>query len=387
MQLTASWLKSSPCLSLKRVFEGGKINAFFVGGCVRNSLMGEAATDFDLATPLLPNEVMVLAKEAGIKAIPTGIEHGTVTLVVENTPFEITTFRHDLNTDGRHATVAFSTDITSDAQRRDFTMNAIYADFEGHIYDPLGGLPDLQARYVRFIGDPEQRIREDYLRILRFFRFHATYGAAHGGLDAEALAACAAHLDGLAGLSRERVTSEILKLLSAKDPSTAVGAMEASGVLRQVLPGASVRGFFPYVEIEFGLDPMARLAALGGDAEQALRLSNAQLRGLKMLRSSIERGTDLRAVAQSDGEQAALNVAALRAALFEQPLNSSIKAQMGFAAQAKFPVAAADLMPEFSGAPLGAELKRLKADWIASGFSLTRHELLNSVGNTSYDTD
>jgi poly(A) polymerase len=186
----------------------GGYRIFFVGGCVRNAVLGEPVGDLDLATDALPEQVIRLAEAAGFKAIPTGIDHGTVTVLADGVPHEITTFRHDVQTDGRHAVVAYSTDLAQDAARRDFTMNALYADPAGEVIDPLGGLPDLLARRLRFVGDPVQRIGEDYLRILRFFRFSATYGDPALGMDVDALAACAELADGIDGLSRERIGAE-----------------------------------------------------------------------------------------------------------------------------------------------------------------------------------
>jgi poly(A) polymerase len=194
MRLEAEWLRSA---HLRAVLDALDNGAFFVGGCVRNTLLGQPVADIDITTPIEPDEVARRLEAAGLRAVPTGIEHGTVMAVSGGEGFEITTFRADVATDGRRATVRFSTDIAEDAARRDFTMNAIYADAEGEIIDPLGGLPDLEARRVRFIGDPHDRIREDYLRILRFFRFTAWYGAE--GIEPEGLAACTELADGIEG--------------------------------------------------------------------------------------------------------------------------------------------------------------------------------------------
>ncbi|TGN45943.1 CCA tRNA nucleotidyltransferase, partial [Paracoccus liaowanqingii] len=209
--------------------------AWLVGGVVRNALLGEPLDDIDIATDATPDRVQALASAAGLRAVPTGIDHGTVTLVADGRGFEVTTFRRDVETDGRHATVAFSTDLAEDAARRDFTMNALYADASGQVIDPVGGLPDLVARHLRFVGDPNARIAEDYLRILRFFRFFARYGRQ---ADPAAVAACAAHRDGLARIARERIGAETKKLLAAPDPGPAVALMAQTGVLDLVLPGA-----------------------------------------------------------------------------------------------------------------------------------------------------
>lgn len=209
---------------------GDAPDALFVGGCVRNAVLGEPVGDIDIATILTPNVVMDILAAGGVKVIPTGIDHGTVTAVLDGAVFEITTLRRDVATDGRRAVVAFSTDWHEDAARRDFTMNTLFADGDGRVFDPLGtGLADLRAGVVRFVGDPGQRVAEDYLRILRFFRFHARYG--RGAPDAAALAACAAGVDGLSTLSRERVTMEFMKILSTDKAVDTLALMFSHGVL------------------------------------------------------------------------------------------------------------------------------------------------------------
>jgi len=211
--------------------------ARFVGGVVRNALLDKPITDIDIATPLRPEKVAERLQAAGIKAVPTGIDHGTVTAVVKGKPFEVTTLRRDVATDGRHAVVAFTTDWALDAQRRDFTMNALYADAEGNVFDTVGGVEDALAGRVRFVGDAQTRIREDYLRILRLFRFHAWYGQTP--LDADALYACEREKAGLAKLSGERIAKEVLKLLEAENPIPVLIAMGEIGVLEEIVPGAS----------------------------------------------------------------------------------------------------------------------------------------------------
>lgn len=379
-RLQADWLSSAATTKIALMFQDAGETAYFVGGCVRNALMGVPVSDLDLSTSVRPDEVTALGKKAGLKVIPTGIEHGTVTVISDGEPFEITTFRKDIATDGRRATVSFSDRMEDDAHRRDFTMNALYAGLDGQVYDPLGGMDDLNARRVRFIDDPVDRIHEDYLRILRFFRFHAWYGDQRNGLDQDALAACADSLDGLAGLSRERIGSEMIKLLSAPDPSTSVGSMEATGVLQAVLPGASGKALFPLIALEFHVDPIARLASLGSsNVADRLRLSKRQERALSLYRAALEDLRSLEVVAYSEGEQAARSVAALRAAVFEQPVPQDAADRISYASQAVFPVAALDLMPDLQGAALGAALKSLEDRWIKSGFTLSKDELLNSL--------
>ena len=266
---------------------GGPEGARFVGGCVRNALIGRPVADIDIATVLTPEAVTKALGTAGLKAIPTGLAHGTITAVAKGRPFEITTLRRDVETDGRRAVVAFTNDWAEDAARRDFRLNALYADPEGRLFDPTGGgIADARAGAIVFVGDPETRIREDALRILRFFRFFAWYG--RGDPDPAALAACQALRDKVAGLSAERVSKELLTLLGADDPRRAVALMAAAGVLAVALPWAvGLARFNGLVAIEsemlFTNDPLLRLAALlpddpavGEAAAAALRLSNAQ---------------------------------------------------------------------------------------------------------------
>lgn len=229
----ADWWQGAKTQAVLTALKG---EARFVGGAVRDALLGLPVHDIDLATPLPPETVMARAKAAGLKAIPTGIDHGTITLISGGKPFEVTTLRRDVETDGRHAVVSFTEQWAEDAARRDFTMNALYADGAGRIYDPVGGLPDLGAGRLRFIGDARARIAEDYLRILRYFRFQARYGSnpPEPGLLA-ILADCA---PGLARLSAERIWSEIKKLLACTDPLASLEAMHETGILQRILPDA-----------------------------------------------------------------------------------------------------------------------------------------------------
>jgi poly(A) polymerase len=266
----------------------------FVGGCVRNALINRPVSDVDIATPLTPDEAAAALERAGIKAVPTGIAHGTITAVAGGAAFEVTTLRRDVATDGRHAVVAFTQDWAEDAARRDFTINALYAAADGTVFDPCGqGLVDLARRYVRFIGDAEQRIREDYLRILRFFRIQAWYG--EGPLDPEGLAACQRQIGGLAQLSGERIQKEMLKLLSAEDPVPALRAMAATGILHAVAPGPlNIARLEAMAAIERDAfiepDAILRLASLMSGAPgqtagiaQRWRLSNADAERLETL--------------------------------------------------------------------------------------------------------
>lgn len=378
MKLTADWLEHSGTQALCLAFEKAGYRALFVGGCVRNSILGRPVDDIDISTDARPEISMQIAESAGFKAVPTGIDHGTVTLIAQGRPHEVTTFRRDVETDGRRAVVAFSTEIAEDAARRDFTMNALYATREGVVVDPLGGLPDLMARRVRFVGNAEARIREDYLRILRFFRFHAHYGDKDHGFDADGLAACAANSAGIETLSRERVWAEMRKLLAAPDPAPAVATMAQAGILLHVLPGADHRALGPFLHLAEGVglgpDPVARLAALvGPDAARALRLSKAEAKRLTHLREAAQSSMPADELGYRLGQGDGLTALVLRAALLEQPLSTTDGVQTG--AGAKFPIRAADL-PDLHGPELGGRLKELERCWIASGFRLSKAELL-----------
>lgn len=358
--------------------------ALLVGGSVRNGLLNAPVTDFDVATDARPDRVMDLADAAGIKAVPTGIDHGTVTLVADHTPVEVTTFRRDVATDGRRAVVAFSEDVAEDAARRDFTINALYARADGHVVDPLGGLPDLWARRVRFIGRAEDRIHEDYLRILRFFRFHAWYGDPEAGFDADEVAACADGIDGLGRLSRERIGHEMMKLLAARDPSVSVSILARIGGLAVVLPGAMPDALGPLVHLEQDLDlppdPVRRLGALGAeDAGRDLRLSKPDARRATLLAGLARGDMSPPEAGYRHGGQDGWDAMVIRAALMGQLVDEGIHGAVLQGAAAEFPLRAADLMGRFKGRDLGTALARAEAAWIASGFALDRDGLLAAL--------
>ncbi|OQW59671.1 MAG: poly(A) polymerase [Proteobacteria bacterium SG_bin9] len=286
----APWLKAGPAARVLALLNADGEEARVVGGAVRNALLGIPVGDIDIATTAVPDEVVKRAKAAGIKSVPTGIAHGTVTLVADGQPFEVTTLREDIETFGRKATVAFGRDWARDALRRDFTMNGLSAGLDGVVHDHVGGLPDIAARRVRFIGEPSQRIAEDYLRILRFFRIHAAYGT--GEPDRVGYLACIKGRDGLATLSAERLRMEMLKLAAAGGALAAIVAMEDAGLLLAVIGGVAYRGALKAmiaIERDLGLKPdgVRRLGALGvaisEDAKrfsQRLRLSNAETKQL-----------------------------------------------------------------------------------------------------------
>lgn len=366
--------------------EGGADCARFVGGCVRNALVGKPVLDIDIATRLTPDRVIAAASAAGLKPVPTGIDHGTVTVVSSKRPYEVTTLRRDVETDGRRAVVAFTDDWDEDAARRDFRLNALYADRAGTIFDPTGqGVEDARAGRVVFVGDAETRIREDALRILRFFRFQAHFG--RGEPDDVGLAACA-RLSGLVeGLSVERVSTELLKLLAADDPRPAVQAMVRAGVLARVLPGHVDPTLFEFM-VEVSDDPVLRLSALlpadaaaVAEAAGRLRLSNVMRQRLV---AAVDDGT-LEALSTAAEARAAvyrLGGAAVRDRLARRRAAGADPAELSEALAVaadwtppRLPVggrevAALGLEP---GPETGRLLKAFEAEWIAADFPTTGH--------------
>ncbi|MDP2083365.1 MAG: CCA tRNA nucleotidyltransferase [Pseudotabrizicola sp.] len=379
MKVAGDWVDHPGTQALCRVLEDAGHRALFVGGCVRNALMGVPVSDIDIATDALPTIVSELAESAGFRVIPTGIDHGTVTVIANGVAHEVTTFRRDEETDGRHAVVAFSARVEEDAARRDFTMNALYADRAGAVIDPLGGLPDLMARRVRFVGNADARIIEDFLRILRFFRFHAHYGDPDSGVDVEGLAACAAYSTEIETLSRERIGAEMRKLLAAPDPAPAVAAMAAAGVLAVVLPGAEARALAPLVYLESGRSPgwLRRLAVLGGqDVGNRLRLSRREAADLGRIRAEIGGVLGPAALGFVLGDALGADAVLARAAMLEQALPEDWEKDIARGAAAQFPLRAADFIDRVQGPALGAALAAAQKRWLASDLMLTRAELL-----------
>lgn len=377
-KVSGQWLTNPATQDVASMFIDTGYQVFFVGGCVRNALLNVSVSDIDMATDALPETVLQLGKDAGFKTIPTGIDHGTVTVVSGGIAHEITTFRTDVATDGRHADVAFSNDITQDARRRDFTMNALYADPNGTVHDPVCGLPDLQARKVKFVGEPHERIAEDYLRILRFFRFHAWYGDADAGLDVESLAACADGIEGLKQLSRERIGAEMIKLLSADNPAPSIASMSHSGVLQSVMPGVDPKALAPLIHFEDARAPdwRRRAAVLSGkDLKDEWRLAKKDVLHLNQLRQALADLTAIPELSYRYGATMALNTALARSALFETPLAHTVETEIELGANATFPIKAADL-PKLEGRDLGEKLRALESVWIQSGFTISKADLL-----------
>jgi poly(A) polymerase len=385
----AVWLRHGAVARLLAVLNAEGEEARVVGGAVRNALLQLDSDEIDLATTAVPEEVVRRATAAGWKSIPTGIEHGTVTVVVDGKPFEVTTLRQDVETDGRHAKVAFGRDWRMDAARRDFTINALSVSADGTVYDYVGGIADIAARRVRFIGDATERIAEDYLRILRFFRFHAWYGA--GAPDAEGLHACILARAGLATLSRERVHMELLKLLLAPHATPTLAMMTETGILGAVLGGVPwLASFENVVKVEtavgVGADATRRLGALGvwikedGDRlAQRLRLSNAEAERLIALdlwwRMTPAAGDQTaRALLYRLGPQAFADCVLI--AWSRAPAGAADTAWHALASLPQhwkapvFPLKAADFMQRgiAPGPALGQAMRRAEDAWIAADF-------------------
>ena len=378
--------------------------ARFVGGAVRNALIGEAVGDVDIATPLLPDEVTARLKAASLGAAPTGIEHGTITAIANGKPFEVTTLRRDVETDGRRAVIAFTTDWREDAQRRDFTMNALYAGDDGTIYDYFGGVADLNARHVRFVGDARMRIREDYLRILRLFRFHAWYGA--GEIDGVALSASIAEKSGLKKLSGERVQKELLRLLEAKDPLAALGVMARTQILAEILPteiDLARLQRLTAIEAANALAPncVLRFSALLPDNLQILRGIAGQLRLSNAARDRLLEAadTDARISAALPQAEARKLLYRLGAQCFGDQLlrqwagsgapaeDSSWRALLILKEKWKppaFPLDGKDVMAIGldEGPQIGVVLRDVEAWWVEQGFAPDRAGLLRRLKET-----
>ena len=369
------WRTRTDLIRLTEALGADQGQVRYVGGAVRDALLGHPLSDLDLASALLPDEVSGRIKAAGFKAVPTGIAHGTVTAVLPSGPVEVTTLRRDVSTDGRRATVAFTDDWREDAARRDFTINALSADpASGEVHDYFGGLDDIQVGLVRFIGDPFLRIAEDHLRILRFFRFHARFG--QGAPDPAGLEACAARANDLMALSRERIAQELLKLLGVIDPLPTVALMVAHGIFAAVIPeidGASVRRLERLVtrERSFGGDPLRRLAALlPADPNLAdlvgarLKLSNAQRKRLGLAAQGGEPGP-ARALAHAIGLEGARDRLLLHAA---DP--SEGMAELADWAVPRFPLTGGELvkMGLSAGPVVAATMRAVERQWVKESF-------------------
>ncbi|MBC6403513.1 MAG: CCA tRNA nucleotidyltransferase [Hyphomonadaceae bacterium] len=398
---THPWMTTA---AVQKIFSALPENtARFVGGCVRNALLTVPVADVDIATRLEPPDVMDALETAGIRFMETGVEYGTLTAVIQGHPYEITSLRRDIETDGRSTVVAFTADWREDSYRRDFTMNALYADREGRIYDPCGqGVEDLKARRFRFVGDADSRVREDYLRILRYFRLMAWYSG-KGKIDATALRACRENRAGLKVLSAERVWAELKKLLSAPDPLRAVRIMDTNDILEILLPEAgSIEGLAMMVGLEkregLSVDPLLRLMAMGVRDELAIAGLVQRLKVSKVEKSRLMGWASDTTVLSPDMDEKARKTAVYRgtapvihdrALICAAGADSAMisKRWMELAEFAKvwnvprFPLKGRDLkgagFPDGSG--MGRTLRALEALWVRSGFDADKKKLLTAL--------
>ncbi|MGQ0588210.1 MAG: CCA tRNA nucleotidyltransferase [Sphingosinicella sp.] len=387
----APWRTRAGMGRLLRTLDAKAGETRFVGGCVRDTLLGFEVSDVDLATRLAPEEVMRRLDRAGIKAVPTGLAHGTVTAVIHGRPVEVTTLRKDVATDGRRATIAYTEDWREDAARRDFTINALSADpGSGELFDYFGGLADLKTAHVRFIGDPLVRIAEDHLRILRFFRFHARFG--RGAPDADGLAACAARANDLMALSRERIADELLKLLAMPDPVATVRLMIERGILKPVLPEIDEGGIARIAALVrrekhacVAPDPVRRLSALlprnqpmvAADIAARLRLSN--VKRMRLIQTGEAYGLTLHdplALAYKYNLEVAIDRLLLDKTLTADQAAEAVK-RLDDWKRPKLPVSGGDLiaMGLEEGPIVARTMQAIEREWVNLGFSADRKEV------------
>jgi poly(A) polymerase len=394
----ADWLRDPTLQRVLRALAAAGGEARIAGGAVRNALMGEPIADVDIATTLSPDQVMKAGEAAGLGIHPTGIEHGTIMLTASGRPFEVTTLRVDVETFGRKARVAFTDDWEADARRRDFTINALYCSAEGKIFDPVEGYPDILRRRIKFVGDPEARIKEDYLRILRYFRFQARYG--ERTRDRASLAACVKLRQGLDQLSAERIRQELFKLLAARRAVPILWLMAQHQVLEHILP--PVDDFQPIGRMaridhycKLAPDPLLRLALLARDPlslRNDLKLTNAEVERLKTVARHPEpqpilRAQEQRAVLYHMGEQAFRDAVRLAWARSGASVNNNGWRQLLEAAdrwrRPEFPVNGNDLIARgvAPGPKVGEVLRQLEDWWVASDFKPSKDELLARLSN------
>ena len=393
-----NWLKSKSLQNLLSILnaEGGESR--IAGGAVRNALLEQTISDVDIATTLVPRDVILRVNAAGHKSVPTGIEHGTITVVMGKDTYEVTTLRQDIETDGRHAKVLYGTDWTADAKRRDLTMNALYMDANGVVFDPLGGMPDVLSQTVRFIDNAETRIREDFLRILRFFRFFAWYGKFRP--DADGLKACTRLKDGLANLSAERIWQELSKLFAAPDPSRAVLWMRQTGVLSAVLPETEKWGIDALPGLirtertnNWKPDSLLRLMAIIPPQEERVKTLSTRQKLPNKVRDRLKywantplpdptlKQSDFYQWLYGQNRQAVGDHLYLLIAKEDENSKKYIRQQKWLNRWEKpnFPVRGQDLLNEGmeAGPQIAERLNELQTRWVESGFTLGKSELLS----------
>ena len=375
------WLRNPSAQKLSKLYKSFGYQVLFVGGCVRNTILKMPVTDIDLATDAQPEEIIKIAKENNIRFVPTGLAHGTITLIIDNKNYQITTFRTDFDHDGRYAKVEFTESLLLDASRRDLTINALYCNHVGEVIDPLNGLDDIKKQKIKFIGNPNERIKEDNLRILRFFRFQAIYGNKNLEIDSIALEACHNHKSKLAALSKERITSELRKILSAPNPLEVIIKMNETGVLNELFQKVSIDSLEAYLKTEekfkININWLGRLLSLQvTQKEESLKLTRCEFKFLKQTKSAIENQIHVLEFSYYNGVENGKIYSILQNFRHNIILSKNLLNQINSLATKKFPITAKDLMPEIRGKKLGEALRSLEDRWIKSNFTLSKKELL-----------
>ena len=375
------WLRNPSAQKLSKLYKSFGYQVLFVGGCVRNTILKMPVTDIDLATDAQPEEIIKIAKENNIRFVPTGLAHGTITLIIDNKNYQITTFRTDFDHDGRYAKVEFTESLLLDASRRDLTINALYCNHVGEVIDPLNGLDDIKKQKIKFIGNPNERIKEDNLRILRFFRFQAIYGNKNLEIDSIALEACHNHKSKLAALSKERITSELRKILSAPNPLEVIIKMNETGVLNELFQNVSIDSLEAYLKTEekfkININWLGRLLSLQvTQEEESLKLTRCEFKFLKQTKSAIENQIHVLEFSYYNGVENGKIYSILQNFRHNIILSKNLLNQINSITTKKFPITAKDLMPEISGKKLGEALRSLEDRWIKSNFTLSKKDLL-----------
>ena len=375
------WLRNPSAQKLSKLYKSFGYQVLFVGGCVRNTILKMPVTDIDLATDAQPEEIIKIAKENNIRFVPTGLAHGTITLIIDNKNYQITTFRTDFDHDGRYAKVEFTESLLLDASRRDLTINALYCNHVGEVIDPLNGLDDIKKQKIKFIGNPNERIKEDNLRILRFFRFQAIYGNKNLEIDSIALEACHNHKSKLAALSKERITGELRKILSAPNPLEVIIKMNETGVLNELFQNVSIDSLEAYLKTEekfkININWLGRLLSLQvTQEEESLKLTRCEFKFLKQTKSAIENQIHVLEFSYYNGVENGKIYSILQNFRHNIILSKNLLNQINSLATKKFPITAKDLMPEIRGKKLGEALRSLEDRWIKSNFTLSKKDLL-----------
>lgn len=401
-RIEQDWLSKPSLQELLRLLNEGEGEARIAGGAVRNALLGQAISDVDVATSLVPRDVILRLRDAGHKSVPTGIEHGTITAVLDGDAYEVTTLRQDIETDGRHAKVLYGTDWVTDARRRDLTINALYLNADGTVYDPLGGMQDVLSQTVRFIDNAETRIREDYLRILRFFRFFAWYGKFRP--DAEGLKACTRLKDGLSGLSAERIWHELSRLLAAPDPSRSILWMRQTGVLSAVLPETEKWGIdaLPGLIVaeqqhDWSPDGLLRLMAIIPPMQERVDALGKRLKLPNKVKSRLSlwaQATPLQPILKKDAfyqwlywqNQLAVSDKLRLAIAKDDEYSKKCVRQLKWQNRwelPEFPLKGGDLIKlgMKAGPGISEKMRELEQIWVDSDFTSSRDELLKEVSN------